>query len=101
MKREQNYLHSLLTFMLSGCLQNFPFLEDINMTSSELFFAGDTSSWSQAIVDGEFGRYEIPLKFSIAQDGGIFSADSSNHSIFVLDQKWRKAETSFPLLKKF
>ena len=98
MKREQICLHLLLTFMLSGCLQKFSIPEDINSDSSELFFAGDTSFLElKPLWDSEFGIID-PTEISIAQDGRIFIADSSNHSIFVLDQNGEKPD-KFSTLK--
>jgi len=78
----------LLVFSLfaSSCIQKFSIPDDLENGSELEFGAGDTTYLQLSPVWGEDYGVNDPTEIAIAQDGRIFIADSTAHSIMVLDQ---------------
>jgi len=82
------YKFSLIVIIICfiSCVDKFVIPDEINDDSNSSFGAGDTTYLQLTpIWDEAYGLNE-PIEISIIQDGRILVADSSQSSIFVLDQ---------------
>ena len=69
-----------------SCVDKFMIPDAINDNSNSSFGAGDTTYLQLTPIWDETHGISQPIEISIIQDGRILIADSSQNSIFVLDQ---------------
>ncbi|NOZ74338.1 MAG: hypothetical protein GXO90_03030 [FCB group bacterium] len=79
----------ILSLLLWGCVKLSP-LASLTQDNTDNFGAGDTTYIQiNPVWDETFGL-DSPVEISLARDGHLYVADSSAHSIWVLDRSGNK-----------
>ncbi len=73
-----------LGFIFTSCVEKIALPSDLN--EDDTFSAGDIKYIQVNPIWDEFYGFQTPIEISIGRDGYIFIADSSDHSIFVIEQ---------------
>ena len=86
------YTYFLLSVFLCSCMDRFVIPENIQISDSETFGAGDTTYLLLQPLWSSDKGIDKPVEISIAHDGRIFVADEAKQSILVFDQSGNRPE---------